>query len=153
VEEKEAHDPIDPWFLIGGKDGRALLSTRPGKLAKAVPTPPLPAPKNVSPTPSATTSCPILAGGVLKTLGNPLANRSAFNRSSANLFGNTFRVGTIFRMTSARPANVGSRNPNPSRPVVCARKSLHPNRQIKPANTIHAGNLRGSFIAETFDSA
>jgi hypothetical protein len=51
------------------------------------------------------------AGGVLKTLGNPFANRSAFNRSRANLFGKTFRVRTIVRETSACSASVGWERP------------------------------------------
>jgi hypothetical protein len=96
VEENDAHDPIEPWFRIGGNEGSALLSTRPGKFAKISPDPLLPDPKSgASAVPKAITSSPIRAGGVFKTLGNPFANRSAFNRSRANLFGKTLLVGTI----------------------------------------------------------
>ena len=52
------------------------------------------------------------AGGVLKTLGNPLANRSAFKRSRANLFGKTFLVRTIVRADSAISDKVGSESPS-----------------------------------------
>jgi hypothetical protein len=117
VEENDAHEPIDPWLRIGGKEGSALLSTRPGKLAKIDAESLLPEPKSgASTAPSATTSCPNRAGGVLKTLGNPFAARSAFKRSSANLFGKTFLVRTIVRETSACSATVGALNPSPPPP-------------------------------------
>jgi hypothetical protein len=74
------------------------------------------------------------AGGVLKTLGNPFATRSAFSRSNANLFGKTFRVGTILRATSACSATVGARNPNPSPPTLCARKQIPPSAMNIPTN-------------------
>jgi hypothetical protein len=53
----------------------------------------------------------------LKTLGNPFANRSAFSRSRANLFGKIFLVSTIVRAASACCAKVGGFNPKPFSPI------------------------------------
>jgi hypothetical protein len=129
VEENEAQDPIDPWLRIGGNDGSALLSTRPGKLAKISADPPAPEPTSgASAAPKATTSSPMRAGGVLKTLGNPFANRSAFSRSRANLFGKTFLVRTIVRAASACSAKVGWDRPSERGSDCCAK--IHPGSKI-----------------------
>jgi hypothetical protein len=61
------------------------------------------------------------AGGVFKTLGNPFANRSAFNRSRANLFGKTFLVRTIVRSDSAISAKLGLDRPNARGSGCCAK--------------------------------
>jgi hypothetical protein len=61
------------------------------------------------------------AGGVLKTLGNPLANRSAFKRSRANLFGKTFLVRTIVRADSAISAKLGLDKPSARGSDCCAK--------------------------------
>jgi hypothetical protein len=61
------------------------------------------------------------AGGVLKTLGNPLANRSALSRSRANLFGKTFLVRTIVRSDSAISAKLGLDKPSARGSGCCAK--------------------------------
>ena len=61
------------------------------------------------------------AGGVLKTLGNPLAKRSAFSRSRANLFGKTFLVRTIVRSDSAISAKLGLDKPSARGSGCCAK--------------------------------